>query len=87
MPVVVSVLFFIMYYIISLTGEKFVRESVLTAGFGMWISSLVIIPMGIFLSYKASRDSVIMNIETYFGFFKKIAAWFRSKKEKEANTD
>jgi lipopolysaccharide export system permease protein len=72
MPVVVSVLFFIIYYIISLTGEKFTRESVMTPFMGMWISSFVLIPLGAFLTYKASKDSVIMNIETYTAFFKKL---------------
>jgi lipopolysaccharide export system permease protein len=66
------VLFFIIYYIISLTGEKFSRESVLSPFTGMWISSFVLIPLGAFLTYKASKDSVIMNIETYFNFFKKL---------------
>ena len=72
MPVVVSVAFFLLYYIISLTTEKFVRESVLSAFTGMWVSSFLIIPLGIFLTYKASTDSVIMNIETYFSFFKRL---------------
>lgn len=72
MPVVVSVLFFIIYYIISLTGEKFSRESVLTSFTGMWISSFVLIPLGAFLTYKATKDSVIMNIETYTAFFRKL---------------
>ncbi len=78
MPVVVSVLFFLLYYIISLTGEKFVRESVISPFFGMWLSSFIIIPLSIFLSYKASRDSVIMNLETYFAFFKKIGKFVKS---------
>jgi len=72
MPVIVSVLFFIIYYIISLTGEKFTRESVFTPFVGMWISSFVLIPMGVFLTYKASKDSIIMNIDTYLNFFRKI---------------
>ncbi|MCF8381503.1 MAG: LptF/LptG family permease [Bacteroidales bacterium] len=78
MPVVVSVLFFLLYYIISLTGEKFVRESVITAFFGMWLSSFVIVPMSIFLSYKASTDSVIMNVETYFTFLKKFGNFLKN---------
>lgn len=78
MPVVVSVIFFLLYYIISLTGEKFVRESVFSPFFGMWLSSIIIIPLSIFLSYKASRDSVIMNLETYFAFFKKIGKYLQS---------
>jgi lipopolysaccharide export system permease protein len=80
MPVVVSVVFFLLYYIISLTTEKFVRESVLTPFVGMWTSSFIIVPLGVFLTYKASTDSVIMNIETYFGFFKKIGAFLKKKR-------
>ncbi len=72
MPVVISVLFFIIYYIISLTGEKFSRESVLSPFTGMWISTFIIVPLGAFLTYKASKDSIIMNTETYLNFFKKL---------------
>jgi lipopolysaccharide export system permease protein len=72
MPVVVSVVFFLFYYMISLTSEKFVRESVLSAEIGMWISSIILIPLGAFLTYKATTDSVIMNVETYFSFLKRL---------------
>ncbi len=66
MPVVISVLFFILYYIISITGEKFSREGVLPPFEGMWLSSVILLPLGIFLTYKATTDSVILNIDTYF---------------------
>ncbi len=79
MPVVVSVLFFVFYYVISMTGEKFARESVLSAFEGMWISSLILLPPGVFLTYKATTDSVILNIDTYMDFFKKIAIFLRLK--------
>ncbi|MEX0980594.1 MAG: LptF/LptG family permease [Bacteroidales bacterium] len=70
-PVIVSVLFFLVWYMISITGEKFVREDMMTPFAGMWISSIILFPLGIFLSYKASMDSVIMNVESYFDFIKK----------------
>ena len=72
MPVIVSVLFFIFYYIISLTGEKFARESIMDPIWGMWGSTFILVPICIFLTYKAANDSVIMNIETYFLFLKKF---------------
>ena len=72
MPVVISVLFFIIYYIISLTGEKFSRESVLSPFTGMWVSTFILVPLGAFLTYKASKDSILLNIETYVLFFRKI---------------
>ena len=72
MPVVVSVIFFIIYYIISITGEKFVREGILTAFEGMWLSSAILLPLGIFLTYKAATDSFILNTDTYIQFLKQI---------------
>ncbi len=72
MPVVVSVLFFVLYYVIDISSQKFVKELVIPPFPGMWISSIILLPMGIFLTYKATTDSVILNTETYFKFFKKI---------------
>ncbi|MFC2090175.1 LptF/LptG family permease [Bacteroidota bacterium] len=72
MPVIVSVLFFLIWYMISITGEKFVREDFVPTFVGMWIASFILIPLGFFLSYKASTDSVILNIDSYFTFFKKL---------------
>lgn len=81
MPVIVSVLFFIFYYIISMTGERFAKELVLPPAVGMWISSLIILPLGIVLTYKATTDSAVFNIENYIDFFKKInpAKFFKKK--------
>ena len=82
MPVVVSVLFFVIYYVISLTGEKFVRELVWQPIWGMWIASFILLPVGIFLSYKATTDSVIMNADYYILAFKKYIRLTRIKKAK-----
>jgi lipopolysaccharide export system permease protein len=72
MPVIVSVLLFLIYYVISMTGEKFVREDILHPFVGMWISTFILIPISILLTYKAANDSVIMNVETYFIWVKKL---------------
>lgn len=72
MPVVVSILLFILYYIFSMTGEKSAREDLWTMASGMWFSSFVFLPVGIWLTYKAVTDSSIMSAETYTNFFKKI---------------
>ena len=77
MPTVISVLFFLVYYVISLSGEKFVRESMVTPFQGMWISAVVLLPIGVFLTYKAATDAAIMNIETYSNFLRKINRFFR----------
>jgi lipopolysaccharide export system permease protein len=72
MPVVVSILMFIAYYILMITGEKFAREDAWSMINGMWFSSLVFLPLGIWLTYKAATDSGVMNIESYQLFFKKL---------------
>ena len=72
MPVVVSVLFFILYYVVSLFGEKFVRESVISPFTGMWFSTFLLLPVSFFLTFKAATDSTIMHIDTYFKFVKKL---------------
>ena len=71
-PVIVSVLLFLIYYVISMIGEKFARESLVPPFAGMWISTFILVPVGIWLTYKAANDSVIMNIETYFIWLKKV---------------
>ena len=72
MPVVVSILMFIAYYILMITGEKFAREDAWSMVNGMWFSSFVFLPLGIWLTYKAATDSGVMNIENYQLFFKKL---------------
>jgi lipopolysaccharide export system permease protein len=71
-PAVISIFFFIIWYVISLSGEKLVEEDLISTFAGMWAASYILLPIGIFLTYKASTDSVIMNIDTYLAFLKKI---------------
>ncbi|MFO7622644.1 MAG: LptF/LptG family permease [Bacteroidales bacterium] len=75
-PAVISILFFVIWYVISLSGEKLVAESRVDTIAGMWASSYILLPVGIFLTYKASTDSVMMNIETYLAFLRKIKDYF-----------
>jgi lipopolysaccharide export system permease protein len=72
LPLVISTLLFIFYYMISLTGEKFVRESYLPGYEGMWISSGIFFVVGVFLTYKATRDASILSFEAYSNFIKKF---------------
>lgn len=71
LPLVLSTLFFIFYYIISLMGEKIVRESIMTDYQGMWIASMLFLMTGIFLTYKATTDAAMLNFETYSNFVRK----------------
>ena len=86
MPVVVSILLFIAYYIVSMTGEKSAREDVWSMFNGMWFSSFVFLPIGAWLSYKAANDSAIMSAETYTKFFNKLGVKLK-KSTKEKNNE
>jgi len=81
---VVSILLFIAYYIVSMTGEKSAREDVWDMFGGMWFSSFVFLPVGIWLSYKAATDSAVMSADTYIKWLNKIGLnRFFNKKVKE----
>ena len=71
-PVVVSVVIFIFYYIINVSGEKMAKSGEWNIPFGMWLSSMVLMPIGAFLTYKANKDSVVFNMEAYQSFFRKL---------------
>jgi len=71
-PAVISVFLFIVYYIIDNTGYKMARDAIWLPWQGMWISSAVLLPLGVFLTYKAVNDSVLFNAETYVDALKRL---------------
>ncbi len=71
-PLVFATLFFLLYYILTITGENMVESEVISAGWGMWLSSLVLTPLCIFLTYKAANDSALFDLEAYKRFFSKF---------------
>ncbi|MCD6333163.1 MAG: LptF/LptG family permease, partial [Bacteroidales bacterium] len=71
-PVVVSVIFFIFYYIITLAGEKYAKAGVLPVWLGMWGSSFILLIAGIYLTIKSTRDSAILRTETYSRILRKV---------------
>ena len=72
MPVIVSIFFFIFFHILSITGEKFARKGVLDVWVGMWMASLVLLPIAIVLTRMATTDSAVFNLESYTNFFRKL---------------
>ncbi|MCC8411184.1 LptF/LptG family permease [Mucilaginibacter sp. UR6-1] len=72
MPVVISVVFFLLYHIISTIGEKGVKDGAIPPFIGMWIAIFVLSPVGMFLSYKAATDSALFDMEAYKRFFNRI---------------
>ncbi|HWZ16557.1 MAG TPA: LptF/LptG family permease [Mucilaginibacter sp.] len=72
LPVVVSVIFFLIFYIITTIGEKYVKDGDLSPVVGSWVAIVIITPIGLFLSYKAATDSVIFDMELYKRFFTRL---------------
>ena len=65
-PLVFAIIFFMMFYFSSTTGEKFAKENTLSAFAGMWLATFILVPIGLFLIYKAMRDSQLFNKEFYY---------------------
>lgn len=76
MPAVVSVLFFLIFHVLSITGEKSAKEGVWEAWQGAWLATVVLLPIGIFLTYKATKDSALFDMDAYLNPLKKL---FRKK--------
>jgi lipopolysaccharide export system permease protein len=72
MPVVISIVFFVIFWITSIMGEKMVKEEVLLPLEGMWMASAFLLPLGLFFTYKATKDSDLFNFSAYSNFFEKI---------------
>ena len=72
LPVVVSVIFFVLYHVVSMTGEKAVKTGEWNVEFGLWLSTLIVLPLGLFLTYKATSDAQLMDTESWNAFFKKF---------------
>lgn len=80
LPVVISVIFFLIFYIVKTIGEKAAHEGNMSGIAGAWISIFVITPIGIFLSYKAATDSALFDIEIYRRYFESIFRKFKKSK-------
>jgi lipopolysaccharide export system permease protein len=88
LPVIVSVLFFVLFHVVSITGEKFVREGVLDAWQGMWVASLVLLPIAVMLTIQATTDSSLMDMDSYIARISRIRAkglFFMKKKRTDNN--
>ncbi len=77
MPLLVAIIFFLIFHLLNMFGEKFVRQGILTPFMGAWLSIIVLTPIGAFLTYKATRDSQLFSKEFYDRFFKKCYIYLK----------
>jgi lipopolysaccharide export system permease protein len=74
-PLIFSIIFFMVFYFLGTTGEKFSKEGKWQPIAGMWLSTMVLVPIGIFLIEKARKDSQIFNKELYFRIWRKFRSF------------
>jgi lipopolysaccharide export system permease protein len=72
MPAVISTVFFILYWVISFTGEKYAAEGQVPVWEGMWLASAVLLPIGVFLTRKATNDASLFDVDSWIKLFQKI---------------
>ena len=70
LPVVISVIIFVLYYIIDSGSTRVARSGEMNLILGVWMSTLILAPLGAFFTYKSNKDSVVFNIEVYINFFR-----------------
>ena len=80
MPVIISVLLFIVYYMIDNVGFKLARDGNWPIWQGMWLSTGILLPLGVFFTYKAVNDSVLFNMESYAELFRNILGLKKKRK-------
>jgi lipopolysaccharide export system permease protein len=83
MPVVISLIFFITFHILSITGEKLVKEGKMLPYQGMWMATVILLPIGIFLTYKATSDSSLFDLDAYINPIKRLFVRKKSDEKPE----
>lgn len=78
-PVLVSIMFFIIFYVVSIIGEKYGREAVMPVEVGMWLANFVLLPAGLFFLYQARRDSSLFEVDFWLRLSRKLPKWFVRK--------
>ncbi len=84
LPMIVSVLFFVVFHVTSMTGEKFVREGVVSAFQGMWAASAMLLPVGVWLTYKATTDSALLDTDAYLLKLKRIFSFLKKSRKMQS---
>lgn len=74
LPVIFSVFFFLIFHITSISGEKMVSTGALSPFMGMWLSTLVLFPIAIFLTWKAAKDAALFDADAWTRFGDRMAA-------------
>jgi lipopolysaccharide export system permease protein len=80
MPLILAIVFFMLFFFSSTMGEKAAKEGSITPFTGMWLSTFILLPIGLFLTYQALQDSQFFSKEFYFRTIRRVKAFFRRSK-------
>ncbi len=81
-----AIIFFLIFHLLNMFGEKFVKEGITSPFIGMWLAVLVLTPVGVFLTYKAMHDSQLFNKEFYYRLFKGLQGAVRRPKKDSSSS-
>lgn len=81
LPVIVSVIFFLIYYVFNTTGEKWGKEGVMDPAIAVWISNAALLPFGLFFLRQARNDARLFETDFYVSTLEKIKKIFKKRKE------
>ncbi len=85
-PILIAVLYFVLFHVLNVTGEKLAKGLVIPPFAGMWLASIVLMPVALFLTYKANNDSAVFRGEWYGNFFEKLKMIFqKARLKRETN--
>ena len=79
MPLIIAIIFFLIFHLLNMFGEKFVKTEMLSPFVGMWLAIIVLTPVGMFFTYKAMNDSQLFNKDLYLNFYKQTTSLFKRK--------
>jgi lipopolysaccharide export system permease protein len=82
MPILIAVLYFVVFHVLNVTGEKLAKGLIIPPFAGMWLSTLVLMPLALFLTYKANNDSVVFRSEWYGNLLQKVKDYISKRIQK-----
>jgi lipopolysaccharide export system permease protein len=81
-PVIISIAFFILYYVISMVTEKYVKQNLVDPLVGAWMANIWLLPVGLFFLRQARNDARLLDLDFYHVAFLKLEQYFRSVKSR-----
>lgn len=80
LPILISVFFFVIYYILITLGQKYAKDSIVSVNIGMWMPNLILLPVGLFFLRQAKNDSRLLEADFFAVMFDKFKQSFKKNK-------